>query len=126
MAFLRLGIGDIRSAVKICGNSSTPHEVKIVDGGNNVVAVFPSDGVAWVSQYDVLVDEINSIPVVKTEFGEVLGLPEPAEDTVFIVSRITVEVARARGLNTDDLLITSGAVRDDQGRIVGCRALARL
>ena len=104
----------------------TPHEVKIVDGGNNVVAVFPSDGVAWVSQYDVLVDEINSIPVVKTEFGEVLGLPEPAEDTVFIVSRITVEVARARGLNTDDLLITSGAVRDDQGRIIGCRALARL
>lgn len=104
----------------------TPHEVKIVDGGNNVVAVFPSDGAARVSQYDVLVDEINSIPVVKTEFGEVLGLPEPAEDTVFIVSRITVEVARARGLNTDDLLITSGAVRDDQGRIVGCRALARL
>ena len=104
----------------------TPHEVKIVDGGNNVVAVFPSDGVARVSQCDVLVDEINSIPVVKTEFGEVLGLPEPAEDTVFIVSRITVEVARARGLNTDDLLITSGAVRDDQGRIVGCRALARL
>ena len=104
----------------------TPHEVKIVDGGNNVVAVFPSDGVARVSQYDVLVDEINSIPVVKTEFGEVLGLPEPAEDTVFIVSRITVEVARARGLNTDNLLITSGAVRDDQGRIIGCRALARL
>ena len=104
----------------------TPHEVKIVDGGNNVVAVFPSDGVARASQHDVLVDEINSIPVVKTEFGEVLGLPEPAEDTVFIVSRITVEVARARGLNTDDLLITSGAVRDDQGRIIGCRALARL
>lgn len=104
----------------------TPHEVKIVDGGNNVVAVFPSDGVARVCQYDVLVDEIDSIPVVKTEFGEVLGLPEPAEDTVFIVSRITVEVARAQGLSTDDLLVTSGAVRDDQGRIVGCRALARL
>lgn len=104
----------------------TPHEVKIVDGGNNVVAVFPSDGVARACQYDVLVDEINSIPVVKTELGEVLGLPEPTEDTVFIVSRITVEAARAQGLNTDDLLVTSGAVRDDQGRIVGCRALARL
>ena len=104
----------------------TPHEVKIVDGGNNVVAVFPSDGVARASQHDVLVDEINSIPVVKTEFGEVLGLPEPTEGTVFIVSRITVEAARAQGLSTDDLLVTSGAVRDDQGRIVGCRALARL
>lgn len=104
----------------------TPHAVKIVDGGNNVVAVFPSDGVARASQHDVLVDEINSIPVVKTEFGEVLGLPEPTEGTVFIVSRITVEAARAQGLSTDDLLVTSGAVRDDQGRIVGCRALARL
>lgn len=104
----------------------TPHEVKIVDGGNNVVAVFPSDGVARASQHDMLVDEINSIPVVKTRFGEVLGLPEPTEGTVFIVSRITVEAARAQGLGTDDLLVTSGAVRDDQGRIVGCRALARL
>lgn len=104
----------------------TPHEVKIVDGGNNVVAVFPSDGVARASQHDVLVDEINSIPVVKTEFGEVLGLPEPTEGTVFIVSRITVEAVRAQGLSTDDLLVTSGAVRDDQGRIVGCRAFARL
>lgn len=104
----------------------TPHEVKIVDGGNNVVAVFPSDGVARASQHDVLVDEINSIPVVKTEFGEVLGLPEPTEGTVFIVSRITVEAARTQGRTTDDLLATSGAVRDDQGRIVGCRAFARL
>lgn len=104
----------------------TPHEVKIVDGGNNVVAVFPSDGVARASQHDVLVDEINSIPVVKTEFGEVLGLPEPTEGTVFIVSRITVEAVRAQGLSTDDLLVTSGAVRDSQGRIIGCRAFARL
>ena len=104
----------------------TPHEVKIVDGGNNVVAVFPSDGVARASQHDVLVDEINSIPVVKTEFGEVLGLPEPTEGIVYIVSRITVEAAQAQGRSTDDLLVTSGAVRDSQGRIVGCRAFARL
>lgn len=104
----------------------TPHEVKVLDDDDNVIATFPSVGVARARQHDVPAGEIESIPVVKTEFGEVLGLPEPAEDTVFIVSRITVEVARARGLNTDDLLITSGAVRDDQGRIVGCRALARL
>ena len=104
----------------------TPHELKVVDGGNNVVATFPSSGVARARQHDVPAGEINSIPVVKTEFGEVLGLPEPTEGTVFIVSRITVEAARAQGRTTDDLLTTSGAVRDDQGRIVGCRALARL
>lgn len=104
----------------------TPHEVKIVDGGNNVVAVFPSDGVARACQHDVPAGEIESIPVVKTEFGEVLGLPEPAEGIVYIVSRITVEAAQAQGRSTDDLLVTSGAVRDSQGRIIGCRAFARL
>ena len=104
----------------------TPHEVKVVDDGNNVVVTFPSSGVARAHQHDVLVSEIDSIPVVKTEFGEVLGLPEPAEGVAYIVSRITIEAARAQGRTTDDLLTTSGAVRDDQGRIVGCRAFARL
>ncbi len=104
----------------------TPHEVKVLDDDDNVIATFPSSGVARASQHNVLVGEIESIPVVKTEFGEVLGLPEPTEGTVFIVSRITVEAAQVQGRSTDDLLTTSGAVRDDQGRIVGCRAFARL
>ena len=70
--------------------------------------------------------EIESIPVVKTEFGEVLDLPESAEVVTYIVSRITVEAAQAQDRSTDDLLVTSGAVRDSQGRIIGCRAFARL
>ena len=72
------------------------------------------------------VGEIESITVVKTEFGEVLGLPVSAEVVTYIVSRITVEAAQAQGRSTDDLLTTSGAVRDSQGRIIGCRAFARL
>ena len=104
----------------------TPHEVKVLDDDDNVIATFPSVGVARARQHDVPAGEIESIPVVKTGFGEVSGLPEPTEDAVFIVSRITVEAARAQGRTTDDLLTTSGAVRDDQGRIVGCRAFARL
>lgn len=72
------------------------------------------------------VGEIESIPVVKTEFGEVLDLPESAEVVTYIVSRITVEAAQAQDRSTDDLLVTSGAVRDSQGRIIGCRAFARL
>ena len=104
----------------------TPHEVKVLDDDDNVIAIFPSVGVARARQHDVPAGEIESIPVVKTEFGEVSGLPEPAEGIVYIVSRITIEAARAQGRSTDDLLVTSGAVRDSQGRIVGCRAFARL
>ena len=104
----------------------TPHEVKVLDDDDSVIATFPSSGVARASQHNVLVGEIESIPVVKTEFGEVSGLPEPTGGVVFIVSRITAEAAQAQGRSTDDLLTTSGAVRDSQGRIVGCRAFARL
>ena len=104
----------------------TPHEVKVLDDDDNVIATFPSVGVARARQHDVPASEIESIPVVKTEFGEVSGLPEPTGGVVFIVSRITVEAAQAQGRSTDDLLVTSGAVRDSQGRIVGCRAFARL
>jgi len=68
----------------------TPHEVKVLDDDDNVIATFPSVGVARARQHDVPAGEIESIPVVKTEFGEVSGLPEPTEDAVFIVSRITV------------------------------------
>ena len=104
----------------------TPHEVKVLDADNGVVATFPSVGMARARQNDVPVGDIESIPVVETEFGEVTGLPEPTEDVVYIVSIITVKAASAHGRSTDDLLITSQAVRDDQGRIIGCRAFARV
>lgn len=104
----------------------TPHEVKVYGDDDVVIASFPSRGQARARQHDVPVGEIKSIPVVETGFGEVTGLPEPAEGTVFIVSVITVNAARAQGRTTDDLLITSNAVRDGQGRIIGCRAFARV
>ena len=55
-------------------------------------------------------------------FGAVEGLPDPEEGVVWIVSRVVAEAAKER----DDLLVTDDAVRDDQGRIIGCRALARI
>lgn len=82
-------------------------------------------GVARAQQTDRKVGSIGAVPVVQTEFGKVVDLPEPAEEVMFIVSIITLNAAKAQGRSTEDLLITSSPVRDDQGRIVGCRALAR-
>ncbi len=45
-----------------------------------------------------------------------------AEPVFFIVSRVVAEAMRDRG----DLLIPDDAIRDEKGRIVGCRALARV
>lgn len=62
------------------------------------------------------------IPIHRTVFGAVEGLPDPRPFVQYIVSRVVAEAARDR----DDLLIPDDTVRDEQGRIIGCRALARL
>ena len=108
----------------------TPHEVSIVDeDGNVIVKIAPSGVVARARQTDEIVGEVvvdgQTVTLVESVFGEVEGLPEPAEGVAFIVSFITVSAARAHGRSTADLLTTSGPVRDAEGRIIGCRALAR-
>lgn len=104
----------------------TPHEVTVFDDDDTVIKTYPSEGLARARQTNVIVGCLDGTPVVRTEFGEVDGLPEPAEDTVYIVSIITVNAAKAHGRSTDDLLVTSGPVRNDRGQTIGCRAFARV
>ncbi len=108
----------------------TPHAVNIVGDDKNVVAtVEPSGVVARARQTDENIGEVvvdgQTVTLVESVFGEVEDLPEPTEEVAFIVSFITVSAARAHGRSTADLLTTSGPVRDAEGRIIGCRALAR-
>ena len=62
------------------------------------------------------------IPVNGTKMGDVENLPPPQPGVYYVVSRVVAEAARAR----TDLLIVDDTVRDEQGRIVGARALARV
>jgi len=48
--------------------------------------------------------------------------PEPQEGTIFIVSALTAQAVPDR----QDVFIVDDAVRDDQGRIIGARALAHV
>jgi hypothetical protein len=65
---------------------------------------------------------IGGIPVNKSKFGEVENLPEPQEGTIYIVSALTAQAVPER----KDVYITDDAVRDEQGRVIGCRALAHI
>lgn len=103
-----------------------PHDVVVYDDDGVVINTYQSQGVARAGQTNTIVGCLDGTPVIKAEFGEVTGLPEPTEGTVFIVSIITANAARTYGRTTDDLLVTSGPVRDDKGRTIGCRALARI
>ena len=51
--------------------------------------------------------------------GPPVPLPDPELGVLYIVSRATAEAAPERA----DLLYPDDAVRDERGRIVGCRAL---
>lgn len=99
----------------------TPHDITIVKEGGNIV--IPASGnVARVETIKDTVGYIDGIPIHKTRFGEVVGLPDPADDTMCIVSLATAKAASGRR----DLVVTDDAVRDNNGRIIGCRALAMI
>ena len=104
----------------------TPHTITIVAEDGNTIAVFPSEGVARATQQSVHAFNIDGVEVVKMAFGEPVGLPAPEEGGFLVVSIITANAARAYGRTTDDLLVTANPVRDDEGRIIGCRNLAQV
>ena len=101
----------------------TPHSVTFVDdAGNTVLTVDPSGQVARCSVVREKVGTIAGIPVNKSRFGKVENLPEPQEGTIYIVSSLAAQAVPER----EDVFITDDAVRDEQGRIIGCRALAQI
>jgi len=100
----------------------TPHDIKIV-GANGVETVVPASGaIARVSTQERVVGSVDGIPLVKREFGEVEGLPAPADNTIYIVSSLVLSAIKGRG---DVVAPDTGptAIRDEQGRI---QAVTRL
>ena len=98
----------------------TPHPINIMDSeGKEILTLEPSGICPRCSVERKKVGDINGIPINKSVFGDVYDLPSPQLDTIYIVSRVVAEAARR-----EDLYIVDDAVRDENGRIIGCRALA--
>ena len=98
----------------------TPHTINIMDSeGKEILTLEPSGICPRCSVERKKVGNINGIPINKSVFGDVYDLPSPQPDTIYIVSRVVAEAARR-----EDLYIVDDAVRDENGRIIGCRALA--
>lgn len=99
----------------------TPHDVRVLNDNNEVVVVLNSEGIARVSSETKVVDTLNGVPITETVFGEVTGLPPETEGTYYIVSRMVASAASERR----DLLVPGLQIRDEQGRVVGCKSLDR-
>ena len=103
----------------------TPHDVNLITGNGNIT--FPRSGI--IPRLTEQQNKINSvivngikIDIMKKSFLEPEGLPEPQEGTIFIVSALVAGAVKHR----DDLVIPNDTIRDDQGRIIGCKNLARI
>jgi hypothetical protein len=100
----------------------TPHAITIVsENGDILRKIEPSGMLARCSVRTECVGEMDGIPVTTSVFGQVEGLPEPEEGTIYIVSSLV-----AQRVNRDDVFIPNESVRDEQGRIIGCKSLGRV
>lgn len=100
----------------------TPHAINIrqEDGQNRVIP--PSGQIARVSVSDAAQEPICGIPVVKSIFGEVTGLPAPEDGVFLLVSSMVAQAAQ----RPDVLSPNTGptAIREN-GQVVAVRGLQR-
>jgi NAD(P)H-dependent flavin oxidoreductase YrpB (nitropropane dioxygenase family) len=111
----------------IVGNTGFGSAAK--EGKFTLVAEYkPTGKVARAAQKDELQGNLeiegHKVPLIKTAFGQPTDLPDLEEGTMYIVSILTAQAAKAAGRKGDDLIITSDPVRDAAGKIIGCRKFA--
>ncbi|MFN2495172.1 MAG: hypothetical protein ABR608_04590 [Pseudonocardiaceae bacterium] len=106
----------------------TPHPVLIKTATGVTVAIPPSGRVARCrTEPDRVLGTVqvdgHSVPLVVNDVtSAVLGLPEPEEGVLFVVSRLVALAAPLRR----DMVFPHDPVRDETGRTTGCRALAQV
>ena len=122
----------------------TPHPITFLDENNNVILELPGcdnpprakekrkkKGTVCHAEFAAIhTEEIwndsnyatTVIPLNKVELSEIENLPDVSLEYYYIVSRIVAEACPER----TDLFIPDETVRDENGRIIGCRALAQV
>ena len=111
----------------------TPHTINIING--SVKVELPSVGVIRAKSVQTQVGTIYHtesagvefpVPEYKLTFGEPEGMPEDIDpDGVYVVSAIAAQALKQAGW-AGTYMVTCGAIRDEQGRIIGCQGLARI
>lgn len=107
----------------------TPHALTLVSATGEHHVLPPSGTVARVASTPGTVEAREGFPCLvasPTSFGEVTGLPAPAEGTVFVVSGMVGAALTGRGRS--DVFCpgtgpNDGAVRNEQGHIIGVTRL---
>ena len=106
----------------------TPHAINILDEDNNLIMSVDPDGrVARVTVSRENTGLINVgghiIQLSQTVISdEITDLPDPEDNVILIVSSMVANACPQR----QDVRIPDDAVRDEAGRIIGCRSLGHV
>lgn len=98
----------------------TQHDL-IIAFKNGDDLVLPASGeVARVTFSTQQVDEVAGIPIFKTIYEpKITGLPEPEDETIFIVSSLAAQIAKRR-----DVLAPTKLIRGNDGQVIAAGGFA--
>lgn len=115
----------------------TPHDINIygdgsLDDKDKVLLTLPSKGIArcdqiihsegYIGLEETLEDGRHiSIPILRSSYGRVTGLPAPTDKTIYVVSALVAQQAKR-----NDVVCPIDYVRDEKNRIIGCRGFSRV
>jgi hypothetical protein len=95
----------------------TPHPINLHLPDGSVQTFAPSGAVARAAETRTQRGTLDGVAVELVAFGAVDGLPAQAADTLLIVSGLVLAACADR----PDVLAPGQPVRDDAGRVVGCK-----
>lgn len=101
--------------------NKTPHALNVSLADGSVRTIQPTLPAPRVSTKRIALDPVDGIPVDAVEYGAVVDLPDAVDGVVLVVSALVASACKGRS----DLLIVGEAVRDADGKIIGCKGLSR-
>ena len=95
----------------------TPHPLNIIQGEDSLeLPGVPLERAPRVEETIEEIGKIGDFPIRRKSLSKkIIGLPEPEDNTYFIVSSLVAQAAKDRR----DLLVPA-PVRNERGQVVGC------
>lgn len=97
----------------------TPHEINIGTTSIPPFGVVARVYVESISDGEFTTDSGATIPTSHSYYGDVENLPNPRPNTIYIVSALVA----SRVPHRPDVFYPCCMLRDDQGRVIGCKTL---
>ncbi len=102
----------------------TPHKI-VLATDNGTIEIPPSGTIARVAVSQIIIGDVDSIPLVANQYGDPTGIPDdPENDTIYIVSSLVKSHPSLKG---DHRFVAPDtgptALRDADGRIVAVTRL---